>query len=157
IDLQVTDDRGGAVNAFVNIIVTPSGSPLNLATYATATASTENVAHNQQASKAIDGIVDGYPNNEAREGASLGQSGGGAWLQLTWPGAQSIFRVVLHDRINTSDQVTDGLLRFSDGSTVPFGALPDDGTGLRVTFASRNVTWVRFEVGHQRGSSPGLA
>jgi hypothetical protein len=156
IDLQVTDDRGGAVNSFVNITVTPSGSPLNLAPYATVTASSENTGRGQDAIKAIDGFVDGYPNDPTREWASVSQ-GVGAWIQLTWPSAQNIFRVVLHDRINTEDQLLNGILRFSDGSTVPVGTLPNDGAGLRVNFASRSVSWVRLEATRVRGGSIGLA
>jgi LmbE family N-acetylglucosaminyl deacetylase len=156
IDLQVTDDRGGAVNSFVNITVTPSGSPLNLAPYATVTASSENTGRGQDAVKAIDGFVDGYPSDPTREWASVSQ-GVGAWIQLTWPSAQNIFRVVLHDRINTDDQLLNGILRFSDGSTVPVGTLPNDGAGLRVNFASRSVSWVRLEATRVRGGSIGLA
>ena len=156
IDLQVFDDRGGASNGFVNITVTPSGSPLNLAPYAVATASSENSGRGQDASKAIDGFVDGYPNDPLKEWSSVYQLAG-AWIQLTWPSAQNIFRVVLHDRVNPDDQILAGTLRFSDGSTVAVPTLPNDGTGLRINFASRNVSWVRLEVTRARGGAAGLA
>ena len=156
VTVQVADDWGGATTGFVDITVTPSGAPLNLAPSATATASSENTARNQQAIKALDGVVDGFPNDGTKEWATVSQVAG-AWIQLTWPSAQTIYRVVLNDRINTTDQILAGVLRFSDGSSVPVGALPDAGGPLTVSFASRSVTSVRLEVTSGRGSSVGLA
>jgi LmbE family N-acetylglucosaminyl deacetylase len=156
IDLVVNDDRGGAVASFVTVNVTPSGSPLNLAPYATVTASTENSGRSQEAVKAVDGYVDGYPGDSTREWSTVYQ-GAGAWIQLTWPSAQTIFRVNLHDRINTEDQIVSGLLRFSDGSTVAVGTLPNNGAAQRIDFASRSVTWIRLEITQIRGGATGLA
>jgi LmbE family N-acetylglucosaminyl deacetylase len=156
IDVQVFDGHGGSASGFVNVSVTPSDQPRNLASIATATASSENVGRGQGAIQAIDGIVDGYPTDPTKEWVSIGQLTG-AWIQLTWPSVQTLGRVVLHDRINSSDQITSGTLRFSDGSTLAVGSLPNDGTGLPIDFAARSVTWVRLEVISARGDNAGLA
>ncbi|WP_216093144.1 hypothetical protein, partial [Curtobacterium sp. UCD-KPL2560] len=54
--------------------------------------------------------------------------------------------VELADRPNTDDQVTAGTLTFSDGSSVAVPSLPNGGTVQRVSFTSRQVTWVRFTI-----------
>jgi hypothetical protein len=115
----------------------------NLAASATATASSE--AWEQGASKATDGFTDGYPGNDAHEWSSL-EEGAGAWLQLTWPSAQSISSVTLFDRPNGDDQVLGGTLSFSNGSSVSVGALSNGGGAVNVPFATRSVTWLRFTV-----------
>ncbi|MBF4598391.1 hypothetical protein ITJ50_10290 [Curtobacterium sp. VKM Ac-2889] len=53
---------------------------------------------------------------------------------------------MLHDRPNSADQVTSGILTFSDGSQVAVGSLPDGGDALTVDFTPRSVSWVRFTV-----------
>ena len=157
ITVFVADGRGGIASNFVDVTVTPSTSPQNVAGLATATASSEaNGAHRQIAAKAIDGIVGGYPTDAQREWASSGELAG-AWIQLTWTTPVTISRSVLHDRINTSDQILSGTLRFSDGSSLLVGALPDDGVGLTTDFSARTVTWIRFEVASARGGAVGLA
>jgi hypothetical protein len=156
VDVLVLDGRGGSATGFVNISVTPSSTSINLASFAAATASTENDGRGQGAAKAIDGVVDGYPTDSSREWASVGQLAG-AWIQLTWQTPQMVAQAVLHDRINTSDQVLSGTLRFNDGSTVAIGALLDNGAAVTVNFAPRSVSWVRFEINGARGDNTGLA
>jgi hypothetical protein len=91
--------------------------------------------------------VGGYPQQRAEEWSTAGQTTG-ASVTLTWPAARSISSVVLYDRINANDHITSGTLSFSDGSEVAVGALPNVPTEgpLRVDFAARSVTWVRFTV-----------
>ncbi|WCD92916.1 PIG-L family deacetylase [Microbacterium sp. nov. GSS16] len=100
-------------------------------------------ATGQEAVRAIDGVVGGYPGSGGAEWVSLGQRAG-AWIALNWSAGQLIDRVHLHDRPNSADQVTGGTLRFSDGSTVEVPALNNDGTSTVVTFTPRTVTSVRF-------------
>jgi len=99
----------------------------------------------QEATKAIDSVVSGYPVNAAAEWSSDGQ-GSGAWIQLYWSAAQTIDRVYLYDRPNAADQVTGGTLTFSDGSSVTVPPLNNDGSATIVTFAPRSVTTLRFTV-----------
>ena len=156
VTVYVADGRGGLLSSSIPIVVTHSNGPHNIASSATATASSHSIAHGQTADKAIDGIVSGYPTDSLREWATEGQLAG-AWIQLTWPTPRTISRSVLHDRINTADRILAGTLRFSDGSTVAVGALPNDGAGLITDFAARTVTWIRFEITSAQGGSTGLA
>jgi LmbE family N-acetylglucosaminyl deacetylase len=128
----------------------------NLALTGTASASSENLSTDQGAAKAIDGIVDGFPEEHTTEWATVGELAG-AWLQVSWPTPQSVSRVVLHDRRNMTDNVLAGRLLFSDGSSVPVGQLPDNGAGLTVTFPSRSVSSVRFQIDNAAGQEIGLA
>ncbi len=105
----------------------------NIAPLATATASTPGAGSAQDASKAVDGVVDGWPGDYTREWVTAGERNG-AWLLLEWTSDHVIDRVVLHDRVNPSDNVTEATLTFDDAVPVPAGALPADGTAREVTF-----------------------
>lgn len=115
----------------------------NIASIATVTASGQENGYGPDG--AVDGIVDGYPNNRAAEWSS-GQKEG-AWIQLAWGSPETIDRVELFDRPNLDDNVTSGTLTFSDGSTLDVGGLPNDGKqGVSVAFPSKTVTWVKFTI-----------
>ena len=146
---------GGTVTA--SLRVAPYVAP-NLASFATVTVSSETAAYQQLGIKAVDGIVDGSPTpgDYTKEWATNGQLAG-AWIRLTWSGPVTTSQVRLYDRPNLSDNVTSGTLSFSDGSTVPVGALPNGGTLLSVSFAQRTVTWMQFTVNSATGSNIGLA
>lgn len=146
--LIVSDGPNTSAAATTTVTVLGSASPpppsgTNFALSATATASTQET--NQSAAKAIDGYTDGYPTNETHEWSSHEQAVG-AWLQLTWASAQTITQVVLYDRPNADDNVLAGTLTFSNGASVPVGALPNTSGSLTVNFSQRSVTWVRFTV-----------
>jgi hypothetical protein len=116
------------------------------------TASSEASWTGQLAVKAVDGVADGYPGDYSHEWATAG-GGVGSWLQLAWGGSQVLDHVILHDRPNLDDQVTGGTLTFSDGSSVSVGALPNDGSGLQVSFSPRATTSLRFTVTAARSST----
>jgi hypothetical protein len=156
VSVAVTDGRGGSASGFVDIAVTPTSTSVNVAPLATATASSENTSRGQTAAKAIDTFVDGYPGDSTREWVAPGQLAG-AWIQLTWSAARSVTRVVLHDRINTEDQILAATVQFSDGSSIAVGNLPNDGVALPLTFTARSVTWIRVNITSARGSNTGLA
>ena len=121
------------------------GAQTNVAGLATATASSQNVGAGQTASKAIDGVVDGFPGDFTREWATVG-GGAGSFLKLTWPSPVTLARVVLHDRPNVNDQVTSGRLTFSDGSTLNVGALTNNGTEVSVVFPAKTTTTLLFTI-----------
>ncbi|MBB4739556.1 LmbE family N-acetylglucosaminyl deacetylase [Actinoplanes octamycinicus] len=137
-------DRGG-YGAYLRRDVrvpAPAGPGRNVAGQALPAASSGNEATVEVAAKAVDG---------RRDGALLGEwvtvgERAGAWLTLTWPDPQVLNRIVLYDRPNRADRITGAVLRFSDGSTVPVGPLPDDGSPLTVHFAPKAVTSLRFTV-----------
>lgn len=78
------------------------------------------------------------------------------WAQLNWSSTVGISTVVLYDRPNVTDQVTSGTLVFSDGTSIPVTALPNDGSAMTIPVGSKNVTSVRFEVVSSTGL-PGLS
>ncbi|MFS2032005.1 PIG-L family deacetylase, partial [Curtobacterium sp. CT11-45] len=112
---------------------------------AAVTASSENPADGQTAVKAVDGVASGYPDAPTAEWATRG-GGTGSWLQLAWSSAVTLGAVDLADRPNADDQVTAGTLTFSDGSSVAVPTLDNGGAFTRVTFSSRQVSWVKFTV-----------
>jgi hypothetical protein len=107
----------------------------NIASLSTVTASSQNTSTSQQAIKAIDGIIDGYPNNYQAEWATTGQ-GVGAWIKLDWSSTYDISRVVLYDRPNLNDQITSATLTFSDGTTKSVGMLDNGGAATTIDTGS---------------------
>jgi hypothetical protein len=117
---------------------------LDLAREAKATA-TSAVADSPPAG-AIDGVVDGYPNNNQHEWSS-DQEKAGAAITLTWDTPRTFSEVVLYDRPNEYDQVLAGRLVFSDGSVIPFGQLANDGaTPAIVRFSPKTARSIRVEI-----------
>lgn len=94
---------------------------------------------------AVDGIVGGYPGEKSSEWSA--GSTVGATLTLTWNTPQTIDRILLYDRPNTTDQITSGTISFSDGSTLPVGELPNDASQpLELKFAAKTITSLTFKV-----------
>ena len=149
--VTITDNAVGSLH-----VISLIGPVTNLASSAVATASSDTPVFGQTASKAIDGVISGYPTNTSAEWASNGQLVG-AWIQLTWSSAVTVSQVVLYDRPNFSDNVQGGTLQFSDGSAVSVGGLSNDGQGNAVTFSPKTVTWVKFTVTQAVGINIGLA
>jgi hypothetical protein len=72
---------------------------------------------------------------------------GSAMIRLNWNQPEKVSRVWLFDRPNLKDQVTSGMLVFSDGSTIRVPELPNDARACReVSFVPKTVTWVAFFV-----------
>jgi hypothetical protein len=105
---------------------------------------------------AVDGVVDGYPGDTRHEWASKGETDT-ALIRLSWRQPQTIDRVWLFDRPNPLDQITAGMLVFSDGTTLATGALPDDAKqGLEISFAPKTVHWLAFIVTGAKKGSPNI-
>jgi hypothetical protein len=112
----------------------------------TAAVTTSSVHPDYSAVGVVDGHVDGFPGGISREWASNGERET-ATLRLTWNEEQTVDRVWLFDRPNNLDQITGGMLIFSDGSTLPVGALPDDAKqGVEFSFPPKKVKWLIFAV-----------
>jgi LmbE family N-acetylglucosaminyl deacetylase len=138
-----TDASHNTSTATQTVTVTPTST--NIGPQATVTASTQATKTGQLAIKAVDGVADGYPGDYTREWVTLAQKTG-AWLNLQWSTSRVVSSIVLYDRPNLDDQVTAGRLTFSDGSSVPVGALNNNGTAVTVNFPARTVRSVRFTV-----------
>jgi hypothetical protein len=119
-------------------------SPANIARNAEVTVSSTHTDYS--ANGAVDGVVGGYPDQIEHEWASRGERDT-AMIRLSWSTPQTIDCVQLFDRPNDLDQVTSGMLIFSDGSTISTGALPDNARqGLDISFAPKTVQWLIFAV-----------
>jgi LmbE family N-acetylglucosaminyl deacetylase len=127
------------------VAVTVAGSSMNIAPLAAVTASSDYPPDGQEATKAVDGVVDGWPEDSTREWATDGERAG-AWIRLSWATSYVVDRVVLYDRPNANDRVTGGKLTFSDGTSVSVGALNNAGAATTVTFTPRSITSVTFTV-----------
>ena len=93
----------------------------------------------------MDGAIDGYPGDYTREWATTGQ-GTGAFLNLAWSAPYSVNQVVLYDRPNLNDNITNATLTFSDGSSIVTGPLNNNGTATTFSFPARVVTGMRMTV-----------
>jgi hypothetical protein len=117
----------------------------DLARLATATASSENAATGQQANKAVDGVVDGYPGDYTKEWATI-DGKAGSWLKLTWTSPQTVNMIELYDRPNLNEQITGGNIQFSDRSSVMVGALKNDGSATTLTFPPKTITSLTLNI-----------
>jgi hypothetical protein len=143
--LLVTDPQGASGSDTVNVTVQGTQSSSNITALASVTASSQNSADGQQAIKAVDGVVDGYPGDYTREWATVGGKVN-SWLKLTWTSPYVVNQVVLHDRPNSNDQITSATLSFSDGSSVAVGELANDAAAVTVNFTPRTVTSLTLTV-----------
>ncbi len=99
----------------------------------------------QGAAKAKDGYPGGAPMNPAQEWVTNGEKAGG-WIQYSFASPTPLDGVTLFDRPNLADQVVGANIVFSDGSSVPVAALPNNGSGLTIRFPARTVTSVRLNI-----------
>ncbi len=148
--LVVNDGTLSSAPSSVSITVTS-----DLAMLATATASSEATAYGQTAAKAIDGVVDGFPGDHTKEWATDG-GGAGSWLKLTWSSPVTLATIVLFDRPNGNDQITSATLTFSNGTQIPVGALPNDGTGLTVNVPNITTTTLTLTVNSVSATTPNV-
>ncbi|ABM08920.1 chitobiase/beta-hexosaminidase C-terminal domain-containing protein [Paenarthrobacter aurescens] len=109
-------------------------------------------ASGQSPEKARDGYAWGTPMDANREWVTNGGKAG-SWIQYNFSPARTINAVTLFDRPLPSDHVTGGNLVFSDGSTVPVTALPNNGSGLTVNFPAKTVSSVRFTISSVSGTT----
>jgi len=149
---KVSAGTAAITSSFTTSGSSSSGTVTNIAPSASVTASSESVWNNQQAIKAIDGVVAGYPADSTREWATNGEKAG-AWIQLNWNAPRTVSKVVLFDRPNTNDQITSATLTFSNGSTVSVGALDNAGGAVTVNFAPVVTSSVKVIVKTVSGST----
>ena len=71
---------------------------------------------------------------------------GREWLKLTWSSPSTLATIVLYDRPNLNDQIMSATLTFSDGTQIPVGALPNDGSALTVNVPNISTTTLTLTV-----------
>lgn len=134
----------------------------NLAYNATVAASSENTDTGQYCTNVIDGIILGYPYANSlftfydKEWATLGEKSG-AWIQLSWTTLIKANRIILYDRPNFHDHIIRGTLTFSDGSEIPVGSLPNNGSRYIVDFKDKTFNWVKLTVDRAEGYNIGIS
>lgn len=79
------------------------------------------------------------------------------WIQLNWDSTCNINKVVLYDRPTNESHIAGGVLHFSDGSKINVLQIPNDGSPKVVSFSSREVEWIRFEVSDGDGVGLGFS
>ena len=95
---------------------------------------------------AIDGVIDPGSKNKLNEWIT-DEERTSAFLRLTWENPEKISKVWLFDRPDLKEQVTSGMLVFSDGSTVQVSELPNDALSCKeIVFPEKTVTWMSFIV-----------
>jgi DUF1680 family protein len=94
----------------------------------------------------IDGVAEGYPQNQKAEWASDKQKAG-TLVRFTWSKPVTIEDVWLFDRPNSSDQVLNAWINFSDGTSELVDQLPNDGiTPFKLNFPEKIITWMEVVV-----------
>ena len=147
------DNLGGGIisapSAVKGTYAVSSQPPLppgtNVAPQATISASSENAGTGQLAIKAVDGVVDGYPGDYTREWATV-HGGTGSWLNLSWATPQTVSEIVLYDRPNANDQITQATIQLSDGTMGIIGPLNNDGTATAFAFAPVTTTSLQLNI-----------
>ena len=99
----------------------------------------------QGAEKAKDGYSVGAPFEPEKEWVSNGEKAG-AWIQYSFAAPTPLDGVTLFDRPDLANQITGAALAFSDGTSVPVAALPNNGSGVTIRFPVRTVTSVRLNI-----------
>jgi len=93
---------------------------------------------------AVDGVVDPESKNTLNEWVSDGETNT-AFIRLNWKEPQRISTIWLFDRPDPKNQVTSGMLVFSDGSTIRVSALPNDARSAKeIAFPEKKVIWMAF-------------
>ncbi len=70
-----------------------------------------------------------------------------AMIRLTWNSPEKVSKVWLFDNPSLGDQITSGMLVFSDGSTIKVGELPNDARSCKqVIFDEKEISWIAFMV-----------
>lgn len=128
----------------------------NIAFLAAVTVSSENTLNHQLGMNAVDGLIDGAPRFPGHAWATVGETAG-AWIRLSWPHGYTVNRIVLYGHPDPESNITGAMLAFSDGSSLPVGALPANGSGHEIAFAPKTIEWVQFTVDAAKGKYTGLS
>ncbi len=151
--LRLAFPKGNSRGTSVDLLeVAVQGSLLdNLAIAAKVTTSSISNA-NYPGENAIDGIV-----GEHGRGEWASKNEANPWIRLDWEGGVTLGKIVLYDRPNPSDHLKQGMLTFSDGSSVEVADIANDGSPKVVTFPAKKVEWVKFQATGNKNGNNGLS
>lgn len=108
---------------------------------------------------AVDGKIRLYDAGEWRSASGMTFWGeiDYPWLELKWEDKKAVNRVVLYDRPDMKSHTAGGILHFSDGSQILVHQIPNDGSPKTVSFPTKRVDWIKFEVTDADGVHAGLS
>ena len=155
-------DNGGTVKVFADSrTITGSikagryystGSPPAGALYPSSISASSEYNSHYSKWRVVDGVIG---VRDSGEWASSGQTT--PWIKLYFSQPVTLSRVVLYDRPNLIDKISNSKLTFSDGSSINVGSLSDEGAPRTVTFSNKTVTWLKFSVTSGSGQNVGLS
>jgi hypothetical protein len=99
-----------------------------------------------------DGVIGEHGNGEW---SSKGEAA--PWIRLTWNKKVSVGRITLYDRPHPTDNIQQGRLVFSDGSSIEVTGIPDDSSPKTITFPTKTVDWVEFRASGDKPGNKGLS
>lgn len=79
------------------------------------------------------------------------------WVQMDWDEPQTINRIVIYDRASEEEFTAGGKLSFSDGTSISVRQIPNNGFGKEISFDSKTIEWLKFEVIDAEGKDVGLS
>jgi len=105
-----------------------------------------------------------YPENHLIDGIYLIENMGEwrsdaepkPWIEMTWEQDAVVDHVNLFDIVGTSSHIQGGEIRFSDGSKLDSGELPDNGEKKTIRFPPREISSLVYAV-HEGTGQIGLA
>jgi hypothetical protein len=159
-NFTVSDNHIYAHNAALPFPKPSTVSGTKISQDATATASSAQT--NCPASRVKDGIYG--QNNGSGEWATI-SADTQKWVKLTWASPQTIRIIRLFDRrgnehVGTNSWVQQGVLTFSDGTTIRVNAgIRNDGAPREIVLPHplTSITWVKFQATRYTGTNIGLA
>jgi hypothetical protein len=113
----------------------------NIAPEANVSVSSISDALNYGSEKVNDGIFL-IPN--AGEWRSDGEAT--PWMELSWVDDAIVDQINLYDRVGVSSQILNGVIEFSDGSSIQTGTLPADGSVKTLGFSPRRISSLKLAV-----------
>lgn len=149
-ELEVLHKQGTVIRDPSKADVPDLSLTTNIAPFAKVTVSSVDASNGGASGGVADGVVD------AREWLSQ-QQRPEAWILLEWPHPATVEAIELYDRPSAEENVLGGMLIFDDGTMIPVGALPADGSPASFTFAPKEVNSVTFRIDSAQGRNPGLA
>lgn len=134
-------------------------TPYNIAPSAKISSSS-TAGDGYEAKRVTDGQIRILNMGEWRSGSRLDMRGRVypfPWIQLDWDTPVNVNRVILYDCPDERSHTAAGTLSFSDGSSLNVNLISDDGAPKVIDFASRKISWMRFQVTDGEGENLGLS
>lgn len=145
-DISTSATRKVLISTLVDYLSANLKLPSNIAQQGTLSASSSFNA-SYLPSKAVDGST-------STDWASLGEAN--PWFRVDFSATKKVSKVRIVSRTNQPPVVMTGTLSFSDGSSIAVTDINNNGTFRTIDFATKQITWVKFQVTSGSGTNVGL-